>query len=164
MSKATFNQSVLIFPQNIKKLTKEECAMILHKALAASEKFKFQSEVAKATGINGKSMGDYFTARYKVPQKNWDVLREVLFEDNIKVSSASDMGGKKITEAKHSAERLKAISFLLKDELEYFKDSSTEAREILKEYLSGSEVGYIASLLTALYDEDQLDIWKSFSK
>ena len=74
------------------------------------------------------------------------------------------MGGKKITEAKHSAKRLKAISFLMKDELEYFKNSSTEAREILKKYLSGSEVGYLASLLTALYDEDQLDIWKTFSK
>ena len=63
-----------------------------------------------------------------------------------------------ITEAKHSAEKLKAIAFLLKDELEYFKDSTPEVREILKEYLPGPTIGYIASLLTALYDENQLEI------
>ena len=151
------------FPQDIKNYTKEECAILLRKALAKSKELKYQFEIAKATGINEKSIGDYFTARYKVPQKKWNLLRKVLFEEKEKkVVPENIIREKQLNKAKHSAERLKAITFLLKDELEFFKNSSSDARKILKNYLSGSEVGYLTSLLTALYDEDQLDIWKTF--
>ncbi len=158
------NQKDLEFPLEVKSLTKEECAKILRKALAASEKLKYQSEIAQATKINNKTIGDYFTARRKPPQKKWDLLREVLFEEVNKVIPERKIKVPQIAEAKHSAEKLKAILFLLKDELEFFKESTPEIREILKEYLPGSTIGYIASLLTALYDENQLEIFKNFSK
>ena len=158
------SQKELKFPLNLKSFTKEECAKILRKALAASEKYKYQSEIAKITGINEKTIGDYFTARHKPPQKKWNLLREVLFKKVKKVIPEKKIKMPQITEAKHSAEKLKAIAFLLKDELEYFKDSTPEVREILKEYLPGPTIGYIASLLTALYDENQLEIFKNFSK
>jgi predicted transcriptional regulator len=158
------NQKVLEFPIEVQNLTKVECAKILRKALSAFEKFKTQSEIAKVTGINEKTIGDYFTARHKPPQEKWDLIREVLFEEIKKVIPEKKLKDLRITEAKHSAERLKAIAFLLKDELEYFKESSPEVREILKEYLPGPTIGYIASLLTALYDENQLEIFKNFTK
>ena len=157
-------QDEINFPKNLKDYTKEECAIILRKALSASKKLNYQSEVAKATGINEKSIGDYFTARYKAPQKKWDLLRKVLFEEDEKVIPEHKLKAKQLIEAKDAAERFKAIAFLLKNELEYFKNSSNEVREVLKEYFPGPEAGYLASLLTALYDEDQLEIWKTFSK
>jgi hypothetical protein len=70
---------------------------------------------------------------------------------------------KQATEAIHSIERFKAILILLKDELEYFKNSTSENRRILKEQIPGNQIGYLASLLTALYDESQLEIFKNFS-
>ncbi len=164
-TKKSSSKDHIEFPHDIKNYTKEECAIILRKALTRSEEFKYQSEIAKVTGINEKSIGDYFTARYKVPQKRWSLLREVLYKGKKrKAVPENKIKEKQLKEAMHSAKKLKALAFLIKDELNFFKNSSSDARKILKEYLSGSEAGYFASLLTALYDEDQLDIWKTFSK
>ena len=151
------------FPEKIDKFSKEELAKILRKALSEAEKLKTQSDVAKATGINEKSIGDYFTARYKPPQKRWDLLRKVLFIEDKKIKPTKSLEGKKLEEAKHLAERLKALLFLIKDELEYFKNSSPEARNILKSYIPGSYTGLLVGLLTALYDEDQLQAYKTFT-
>lgn len=158
------NQKDLEFPLDVKSLTKEECAKILRKALSVSEKFKTQSEIAKITQINIKTIGDYFTARHKPPQEKWNLLRETLFKISEKSIPEKKTKKQEMTEVKRSIERLKAILFLLKDELEYFKDSTLEDREILKENIPGPSVGYIASLLTSLYDENQLEIFKNFSK
>jgi len=160
----TMGQMDFDFPHDVKPLTMEECAKILRKALSASEKFKTQSEVSKAAGINIKTVGDYFTARHKPPQEKWNLLRETLFQKSeINLTEKKTKKPEK-TEVKQSIERLKAILFLLKDELEYFKNSTLEDREILKENIPGPSIGYIASLLTSLYDENQLEIFKNFSK
>lgn len=158
------NQKDLEFPIDVKPLTKEECAKILRKALSISEKFKTQSEISRITGINEKTIGDYFTARHKPPQKKWNLLRETLVKISQKNLYEKKTKTQEMNETKQSIERLKAILLLLKGELEYFKDSSPEAREILKENLPGSTIGYLSSLLTALYDENQLDIFKHFAK
>jgi hypothetical protein len=158
-SEEKINKKIMEFPSKVKELSKEECAKILRKALSTSEKYKTQTDIAKLTKINEKSIGDYFTARHKPPQEKWNILRKVLFEGiEKKVIEIS------ISEAIHSAERIKAIIFLLKDELEYFKESKPEVREILKKHLPGHNIGYIASLLSALYDENQLEIFKKFVK
>ena len=146
------------FPAKIKKLTSEECAKILRRALSSSGKYRTQTEIAQVTGINLKTLGDYFTARHKPPQEKWKILRTVLYEET------ADKTTEKMTDAKKSAERLKTVAFLLKDELEYFKESTPEIRKILKEKLPGHTAGYIASLLTSLYDENQLEIFKNFAK
>lgn len=151
------------FPEKIDKFSKEELAKNLRKALSEAEELKTQSDVAKATGINEKSIGDYFTARYKPPQKRWDLLRKVLFIEDKKIKPTKSLKGKKLEEAKHLAEKLKAILFLIKDELEYFKNSSPEVRNILKSYIPGNDIGLLVGLLTALYDEDQLQAYKTFT-
>jgi len=151
------------FPEKIAKFSKENLAKILRKALSKTKKLKTQSDVAKATGINEKSIGDYFTARYKPPQKKWNLLRKVLFIEDKIIKPTRGFEGKKLEEAKHLAEKLKALLFLIKDELEYFKNSSPEAREILKSSILGSDIGLLAGLLTALYDEDQLQAYKTFT-
>ncbi|MBN2213984.1 MAG: hypothetical protein JW723_07060 [Bacteroidales bacterium] len=160
----TVGQKDFDFPLEVKPLTMEECAKILRKALSISEKFKTQLEVSKATGINIKTVGDYFTARHKPPQEKWNLLREALFKKSEKDLLEKKTKKPKRIEVKQSIERLKAILFLLKDELEYFKDSTLEDRELLKENIPGPSIGYIASLLTSLYDENQLEIFKNFSK
>jgi hypothetical protein len=158
------NHNDLEFPLDVKPLTKEECAKILRKFLSTSAKFKTQSEIARVTKINEKTVGDYFTARHKPPQKKWNLLREFLYKVSEKDVPKNKTKTRKMTEARQSVERLKAILFLLKYELDYFKDSTLEEREILKENIAGPSIGYIASLLTSLYDENQLEIFKNFSK
>lgn len=154
------------FPQNIENYTKEECAKILHRAYAASNEYSTINQLARAVGISRQSIGDYLYARRKPTQERWELLRKILFnkseEKNIKQMSKIEKN--KYEKAKHSVEKLKVLFFLLEDELEYFKNSSNEVRKILKSHLPGATAGYIASLLTALYDEDQLEIFKTFSE
>jgi hypothetical protein len=153
------NLKAIEFPPNIEDLSTEDCAKILRKALSLSKKYKTQTDISKATNINGKSIGDYFTARHKPSQERWTLLRETLFQEGMDESLTL----KRASEAIHSIERLKAILILLKDELEYLKNSTRENRKILKEQIPGNQIGYLASLLTALYDESQLEIFKNFS-
>ena len=152
------------FPVKNKKLTKEECAKILQKALASSNKFSSVPQVAAAVGIWRQSAAKYFYGRLKPSQKRWDMLREVLFEEEIQARPKKKLKGKDFQEAKQAAERIKAITLLLKHELNYFQNARPEVRDILKDYLLGPEAGRIAGLLIALYDEDQLEVWKTFSE
>lgn len=52
-----------------------------------------------------------------------------------------------VKEAQRKTERIKYLLLLLEDELRWFRDSSKEAREILREVLDLSDIGYISSLL-----------------
>jgi len=153
------NLKAFEFPPNVEDLSKEECAKILRKALTLSRKYKTQTDISKITSINEKSIGDYFTARHKPSQERWTLLREALFREG----SSESLTIKQASETIHSIERFKAILILLKDELEYFKNSTSENRRILKEQIPGNQIGYLASLLSALYDENQLEIFKNFS-
>ena len=64
---------------------------------------------------------------------------------------------------KQHARRLESLALEMKQELDYFKDGVPMDREILKKTLRGFMAGYISSLLASLYNEDELEIWKTFS-
>jgi hypothetical protein len=48
--------------------------------------------------------------------------------------------------------------------LEFFKKGSKDDRDVLRKAIPGRDVGYVTSLLRALYDEDQFDAWILFSE
>ena len=49
--------------------------------------------------------------------------------------------------------------YALNDELEFFKDGSPHSRGILRQRLSGPDVGYVTTLLKALFDEEKFQNW-----
>lgn len=49
--------------------------------------------------------------------------------------------------------------YTLNDELEFFKEGSPHSREILCQRLSGPDVGYVTTLLKALFDEEKFQNW-----
>jgi transcriptional regulator with XRE-family HTH domain len=49
--------------------------------------------------------------------------------------------------------------YTLNDELEFFKEGSPHARRILRHRLSGPDVGYVTTLLKALFDEEKFQNW-----
>lgn len=61
------------------------------------------------------------------------------------------------------ATRTKAILVSLADELEFFKKKPESARRTFRKVVPGEDVGYITTLLRALYDEDQFQRWLLFS-
>jgi transcriptional regulator with XRE-family HTH domain len=62
------------------------------------------------------------------------------------------------------AARVKKLLVMLADELEFFKQNSESTRETFQRVVPGEDVGYITTLLRALYDEDQFQRWLLFSK
>ena len=49
--------------------------------------------------------------------------------------------------------------YALNDELEFFKEGSPHSRGILRRRLSGPDVGYVTTLLKALFDEETFQNW-----
>jgi hypothetical protein len=62
------------------------------------------------------------------------------------------------------ARRIKKLLVALADELEFFKQDSELTRETFRKVVPGEDVGYITTLLRALYNEDQFQRWLLFSK
>ena len=152
------------FPKSVGKMTKSECALKLRQALAES-KIESKAELSRLTSIPESTLGGYFNATYLPPQQNWNTIREYLCpgELPIKEDNMSE------DEATHRALKVEALSksinasiFVLKDELEYFKDQPEKLREILKKHLDVEEASYTITLFKALYNQEELDIWKAF--
>ncbi len=58
--------------------------------------------------------------------------------------------------------RVQAIEdtiYTLNDELQFFKEGSLHFRKILRQRLSGPDVGYVTTLLKALFDEERFQNW-----
>lgn len=151
------------FPESVKHLSKEECARILRRALSRSPHVETQVDVAKATGLNPRTVAHYFTAHHKPSQSKWEKLLGLFVGEHQDSPGKSESPTTEDHAAVRASMRIKALVFLLKDDLQFFKNSSTNSREILKQHLPGSEAGYLAGLLTALYDEDHLEAFKVFS-
>jgi len=49
--------------------------------------------------------------------------------------------------------------YVLNDQLEFFKEGSPHSRRILRRQLSGPDVGYVTTLLKALFDEERFRDW-----
>lgn len=61
------------------------------------------------------------------------------------------------------AARIKMLLVSLADELEFFKQEPESARRIFRKTIPGEDIGYITTILRALYDEDQFQRWLLFS-
>lgn len=66
-------------------------------------------------------------------------------------SSASDVVG--------HAQAVEDTLYALNDELEFFKEGSPHSRKILRQRLNGPDVGYVTTLLKALFDEEKFQNW-----
>ena len=49
--------------------------------------------------------------------------------------------------------------YTLNDELQFFKEGSPHSRKILRQRLNGPDVGYVTTLLKALFDEEKFQNW-----
>ncbi|MGB9694001.1 MAG: hypothetical protein ACPLYF_04075 [Fervidobacterium sp.] len=77
-------------------------------------------------------------------------------EDSVQAS-------KNALSASERAAKIRELLVTLADELEFFKQQPEQARKIFRKTVPGEDVGYITTLLRALYDEDQFQRWLLFS-
>ena len=65
--------------------------------------------------------------------------------------------------AEEKAKNVMRLMMSLSSELEYFKSCTENERKIFKKTVPGQDVGYLTTLLRALYDEDKFQRWLLFS-
>jgi len=65
--------------------------------------------------------------------------------------------------AEGRARRIMQMLLTLSKELEFFKQCSENERDLFKKIVPGQDVGYVTTLLRALYDEDKFQRWLLFS-
>jgi len=149
-------------PRSVGQLTKLEVSALLYEALKESG-IRTQAELSRLSGIPGGTLNNYFRKEYMPPQENWNILRR-LFNPPNTASPVSDEKKSDINEddIRRRARKIRSLIFILKDEIDFFKNSSVEVREILKNGLDKEETGDMVSLIMALFDERTFQIWKDF--
>lgn len=97
------------------------------------------------------------------PEK-WEVPWSDVGQQLVVVGQAVAQLGKLLTRSSASGvvahvQAVEETLYALNDELEFFKEGSPHARGILRRRLSGPDVGYVTTLLKALFDEEKFQNW-----
>jgi transcriptional regulator with XRE-family HTH domain len=160
---------------NLKEISSRELGIILKKALNHSS-FKTIKELAEKCGLNYSTVSGYFKGHRKPSKEKFETLASVLLSNDEAMPEVKMVAERKIMYDSHllkkkdlqAKEKAIHLYYLLMkvaiDYLEFFKDATKEEREILKKTIPPEDVGYFTSLLSSLYDENHLQIWKTFQK
>jgi len=149
------------------ELGKEGCAIALRKALLESTRFRTIREVSDAAKVNYNTTKDYFQGRHIANRKNWKKITAVFLaemgaEMPARRRKATPAADKRRLPAARAARVLKTLQ-QLGTQLDFFKTGSRKDRDLLRRVVPATDVGYVTSLLKALYGEDQLEEWILFS-
>ncbi len=147
------------------KVERQRLAVDLKTWLRSQRRFRTVREVAAAAGIPYTSVKDYFNGR-SVPQGE----RRRILGDLTRIPALRGHGEEvpNRTEASGSAAAraeavLQAVRRLLVD-LDPFKAGTAEDRAVLRKTVPARDVGYLTTLLKAMYDEDQFQTWLYFTE
>jgi len=110
--------------------------------------------------------------RKPASEKNISAVSNILNDAGLVISEEDVSAKVKIQEppvarastiAETKARAVIRLLISLSNELEFFKSCAEDERRIFKKTVPGQDVGYITTLLRALYDEDKFQKWLFFS-
>ena len=157
-----------------KEQIKKELPLRLREWFQNQTRWKKRVEIAKHLNINEKTLDDYFNGRNYPKKENLKKLAEltklpmlVELQQNqnknkmpqpttIKTKRDDDSA---LQKANVVHQKLSELDNLL----EYFKKGTAKEREMLRYVIPPMQIGYITSLLKALYNEDEFQQWIFFS-
>jgi transcriptional regulator with XRE-family HTH domain len=128
-------------------------------------KYNTIAEMARATGFRESTLRDYFLGR-AFPRG--EKLVRLANATGIDIPSIARGGKPALREEKTETPRVAALRVrsLLKNLVEAllpFKVGPPEARRVFAKTIAGRDIGYITTLLRALYDEDRFEEWVYFA-
>jgi len=135
------------------------------------------SSSGHGAGRRSRTRGDS-TAPQKPAHEASRKLREASSTDSDTTAASStvrqrppcaDAGGeaKATTPAREALDQAREVRRQIRQlavQLEYFKHGTPQDRTALRRIIPGRDMGYLTSLLRALYDEDQFEAWILFSE
>lgn len=113
-------------------------------------------EFADEIGWDAGTLFNHMQTKEMPPKVVIEKISETL---GLKIPSS----GIKSRDVQKRVEKVKYLLILLEDELRGFRDGSKENRDILRQTLDFSDIGYISSLLTMIADENKFIRWSTLT-
>jgi hypothetical protein len=152
----------------LRRVNRERIALELKTWLRSQQRYRTIRDLESVTGIPYSSLRDYFCG-HAAPVG--DRLRRLAGLTRIpslmeQVTSGSGVGqpGVAPDSPENLAAKVREDADRLLADLEPFKRGTANDRAALKSALPARDVGYLTSLLKALYDEDQFETWLYFAE
>lgn len=123
--------------------------------------------LAHALGVHQDTLGHWFSTAKSAQKPSANSLKKIqqFLADQaiqgVQIAQPQEEALKK--EVERRSRKVKYLILLLEDELRWFRDGETKARELLRKELSFNDVGYISSLLGMLGDEQMFQRWRTFT-
>ncbi len=126
-----------------------------------------RQKLFKATGLECFKPTEEELPQVKPPiprPEKWEVPWNDVGQQLVVIGQAAAQLGKLLSPAPTSnvvaqAQAVEDALYALNDQLEFFKEGSPHSRGILRRRLSGPDVGYVTTLLKALFDEEKFQNW-----
>lgn len=148
------------------KIDRQRVALELKAWLRSQQGFHTIRELEPVTGIPYSSLRDYFCGHAAPVGERLRRLANLTAVPSL----LEQLGAERTATASHTptpdpaalAATVRDDADRLLSDLEPFKRGTAEDRAMLRSRLPARDVGYLTSLLKALYDEDQFETWLYF--
>lgn len=125
--------------------------ILLQSWFTSQTKFKNYQEIAKATDLDSSDIRKFFIGEKKVGALSFTKLSRIInFEAQKKIEEGH---------AQEKAENVNNLLYALNDELEIFKKGTKMQRNLFRNSISASDVGYLMAIIRTLLEEDQFQPW-----
>lgn len=146
---------------------RERIAIELKVWLRSQSRYKTIRELEGPTGIPYSSLRDYFSGDAAPVGERLQRLAALTRVPGLLALlplAPPSGGGAKKQSRDQVARKILETTHRLMDELEFFKKGTAADRAVLRRVLSVRDVGYMTTLLKAIYDEDQFQTWLYFTE
>lgn len=145
---------------------RERIAIELKTWLRSQSRFTTIQALEGPTGIPYSSLKDYFSGRAVPAGERLRRLADIAGTPTLLTLVTrvpAEPAQKEVRQAEKTARSVREDVDHLLAHLEFFKKGSTSDRAVLRSVLPPRDVGYLTSLLKAMYDEDQFQTWLYFT-
>ena len=149
------------------KTERERIAIDLKKWLRSQGRYKTVKDLQAPTGIPYESLKDYFQGRSVPSGERLEKLAALTALPSLVALSPtrSAQPSKATTSSrKEMAQSVFTTIHRLLNELNFFKRGTPADRAILRQIVPARDIGYLTTLLKAMYDEDQFQTWLYFAE
>lgn len=147
------------------KIDRERMAIQLKQWLRSQGRYRTVRELEGPTGIPYSSLKDYFSGRAVPTGERRERLAALTGAPTLLVKPLGGSGSPavKSVSGEQAARDLLMTLHRLLNELHYFKRGTPADRATFRRLVPARDVGYVTTLLKAMYDEDQFQTWVYFA-
>lgn len=145
------------------KAERERIAIELKKWLRSQSRYKTVKDLQVPTGIPYESLKDYFQGRSIPSGERLERLAALTALPSLSALAPVRTVRTRPSSSKEMAQSVFTTIHRLLNELNSFKRGTPADRAVLRNIVPARDIGYLTTLLKAMYDEDQFQTWLYFA-